>query len=474
MVSETLARTLFEKIWSAHEVVRDDTGQSLLYIDRNLIHEGSRNPFQVLAAKNLPVRRPDRTFATPDHYTPNSGRTLDDVDGPERRDMVTSLTNNTRREGITMFGMDDPRHGITHVVGPEQGLSLPGMTIVCGDSHTSTHGALGALAFGVGASDVALALATQTVWQRMPRTLRVSINGALGPGVAAKDVALALIAQIGAAGATGHVIEYTGTTIAGMSMEGRLTLCNLSIEAGARAGIIAPDETTFAYVAGRPFAPRGEEWTRRLAEWRGLFSDPGARFDAEVSLDAAAIVPMVTWGNSVEDALPITGRVPDPAGDVGTAGAERRAVIASTLDYMGLRPGELLADVAIDYAFIGSCTNGRIEDLRAAAAVAKGRHVAPAVRALVVPGSGLVKSAAEAEGLDRVFLDAGFEWREAACSMCLATNGDTVPPGARCASTSNRNFVGRQGPESRTHLMSPAMAAAAAIAGRLTDVREFI
>lgn len=470
-MSETVQQTLFEKIWSRHEVVRDDTGQSLLYIDRNLIHEGSRNPFQVLAAKKLPVRRPDRTFATPDHYAPTSGRTLDDVDGPERRNMVASLAENTRREGIVMFGMDDPRHGITHVVGPEQGLSLPGMTIVCGDSHTSTHGALGALAFGVGASDVAHALATQTVWQRMPRTMRVSINGTLGPGVTAKDVALALIAKIGAAGATGHVIEYTGSVITAMSMEGRLTLCNLSIEAGGRAGIIAPDETTFAYVKGRPFAPQGEEWTRRLTQWQMLRSDPGAQFDTEVTLDADAIAPMVTWGNSVEDGLPITGSVPDPA---SVADAERRAVVESTLAYMGLRGGEPLDGVKIDYAFIGSCTNGRIEDLRAAAAVARGRHVAPSVRALVVPGSALVKAQAESEGLHQIFLEAGFEWREPACSMCLATNGDVVPPGLRCASTSNRNFVGRQGPDSRTHLMSPAMAAAAAVSGRLTDVRTLL
>jgi 3-isopropylmalate/(R)-2-methylmalate dehydratase large subunit len=463
--------TLFEKIWRQHEVFVDDTGQSLLYIDRNLIHEGSRNPFQVLAAKGLTVRRVDRTFATPDHYAPSSGRTLADVDGPERLDMVTSLSRNTKREGITLFGMDDPRHGITHVVGPELGLSLPGMTIVCGDSHTSTHGALGALAFGVGASDVAHVLATQTIWQRMPRTMRVRIEGALSPGVTAKDIALALIAQIGVSGGAGHVIEYTGSTISAMSMEGRLTLCNLSIEAGARAGIIAPDETTFAYVRGRPFAPDGKEWDRELAKWRLLASDADARFDTEVMLDASAVVPMVTWGNSVEDALPITGCVPGPG---GSDDPKRRAVIEKTLVYMGLEAGGRLDSVRIDYAFIGSCTNGRIEDLRQAAAIAKGRKVAAHVRALVVPGSGSVKSAAEAEGLDRVFIDAGFEWRDPACSMCLATNGDIVPPGLRCASTSNRNFVGRQGPESRTHLMSPAMAAAAAIAGRLTDVRDYL
>ncbi|HEY4068805.1 MAG TPA: 3-isopropylmalate dehydratase large subunit [Burkholderiaceae bacterium] len=464
-------KTLFEKIWKSHEVLHDDTGQSLLYIDRNLIHEGSRNPFQVLAEKKLKVRQPGLTFATPDHYAPSRGRTLSDVDGPERKDMVSSLTRNTQREGIVLFGMDDPRHGITHVVGPEQGLSLPGMTIVCGDSHTSTHGALGALAFGVGASDVALALATQTVWQRMPRTMRVTIDGALGKGVSAKDVALALIAQIGADGATGHVIEYAGSTVAALSMEGRLTLCNLSIEAGARAGIIAPDETTFAYVKGRPFAPTEAEWPQRLAQWKLLYSDADAVFDAEVRLDASRIAPMVTWGNSVEDGVPIDGRTPSP-GDAVTP--ERAAVVSKTLAYMGLAGDAPLAGVEIDYVFIGSCTNGRIEDLRSAAAIARGRRVAQRVTALVVPGSAQVKRAAEAEGLDRVFLDAGFQWRDAACSMCLATNGDTVPPGARCASTSNRNFVGRQGPESRTHLMSPAMAAAAALAGHLTDVRHYL
>jgi 3-isopropylmalate/(R)-2-methylmalate dehydratase large subunit len=468
---ESSGKTLFEKIWRQHEVFVDDTGQSLLYIDRNLIHEGSRNPFQVLAAKGLAVRRVDRTFATPDHYAPTSGRSLADVQGPERLDMVTSLSRNTKREGITLFGMDDPRHGITHVVGPELGLSLPGMTIVCGDSHTSTHGALGALAFGVGASDVAHVLATQTIWQRMPRTMRVRIDGALGQGVTAKDVALALIAQVGVSGGAGYVIEYTGSTIASMSMEGRLTLCNLSIEAGARAGIIAPDDITFSYVRGRSFAPGGEQWDRELAKWRVLASDADAHFDAEVLLDAGKVAPMVTWGNSVEDALPITGHVPDPA---AASDPKRRAVLEQTLQYMGLKAGERLDDIVIDYAFIGSCTNGRIEDLRQAAAVVRGRRVAAHVRALVVPGSGSVKSAAEAEGLHRVFVDAGFEWREPACSMCLATNGDTVPPGMRCASTSNRNFVGRQGPESRTHLMSPAMAAAAAIAGRLIDVRDYL
>jgi 3-isopropylmalate/(R)-2-methylmalate dehydratase large subunit len=469
-MTQSGGRTLFEKIWSRHEVLRDDTGQSLLYIDLNLIHEGSRAPFQQLAARKIPVRRPDRTFATPDHYAPTKGRAMADVEGPERLDMVESLMRNTAEAGITVFGMDDGRHGISHVVGPEQGLSLPGMTIVCGDSHTSTHGALGALAFGVGASDVAHALATQTIWQRMPKTMRVRIDGALGPGVSAKDVALAFIAQNGVAGANGHVVEYAGSTLSAMSMEGRLTLCNLTIEAGAKAGIVAPDQTTFDYIAGRPYAPKGAAWDQRLAEWRQLASDPDARFDRHVFVDAAVIAPMVTWGNSVDEALPVTGSVPA----LPAAGAERRAVMERTLAYMGLHEGQPLEDIAIDYAFIGSCTNGRIEDLRAAAAVARGRRVASHVRAMVVPGSSLVKSAAEAEGLDQVFRDAGFEWREPACSMCLATNGDIVPPGLRCASTSNRNFVGRQGPESRTHLMSPAMAAAAAIAGHVTDVRRYL
>jgi 3-isopropylmalate/(R)-2-methylmalate dehydratase large subunit len=471
MATGPAGSTLIQKIWRSHEVMRDDTGTSLLYIDRNLIHEGSRAPFQVLAAKNLKVRRTENTFATPDHYTPTTSRSLEAITDPERLDMVASLARNTAREGIVMFGMDDARHGITHVIGPEQGLSLPGMTIVCGDSHTSTHGALGALAFGVGAADVTHVLATQTVWQRLPKMMRVHIEGLLGAGVSAKDIALALIAQIGVAGGTGHAIEYCGSTVRALSLEGRLTLCNLSIEGGGRAGIVAPDDTTFAYIEGRPYAPKGADWERALDEWRQLSSDAGASFDTEVTLDASRITPMVTWGNSVEEALPITGSIPDPRGAVNE---ERFEAMKSTLDYMGLQPGQSLQDLQIDYAFIGSCTNGRIEDLRAAAAVARGRHVASRVRAIVVPGSGLVKREAEAEGLDQVFRDAGFEWRDPACSMCLSTNGDMVPPGMRCASTSNRNFVGRQGPGSRTHLMSPAMAAAAAVSGHLTDVRELL
>jgi 3-isopropylmalate/(R)-2-methylmalate dehydratase large subunit len=361
--------------------------------------------------------------------------------------------------------------GIVHVVGPEQGLSWPGTIIVCGDSHTSTHGAMGALAFGIGATEVSHVLATQALWQRKPRTMRITVDGALGPGVSAKDIVLSIIGRIGAAGATGHVVEYAGSAITALTMEGRLTVCNMSIEAGARAGMIAPDDTTFHYLAGRPFAPAGHEWEQAVALWRTLPSDPDATFDREVTLDARDIQPMVTWGNSPEDVIPITGRVPDP-GSMPDAG--RREALARSLAYMDLRPGMAMTDVTVDHVFIGSCTNGRIEDLRSAAAILKGRKVAPGVRAWAVPGSGLVKAQAEAEGLDRIFMDAGFEWRHAGCSMCLGTNGDMVPPGKRCASTTNRNFVGRQGPGSRTHLLSPMMAAAAAVTGRFTDVRRLL
>jgi 3-isopropylmalate/(R)-2-methylmalate dehydratase large subunit len=387
---------------------------------------------------------------------------------PEKRAMADALARDADAGGIRFVELSDPRQGIVHVVGPEQGLSQPGMLIVCGDSHTATHGALGALAFGIGASEVAHVLATQTLWQALPKTMRITVDGRLSKGVSAKDVILAIIRKIGAAGAVGHVIEYAGTAISGLSLEGRLTLCNMSIEAGARAGMVAPDHTTFAYLARRPHAPQGAAWDEALARWRNLHSDAEARFDREVRLAGDEIVPMVTWGNSPEDALPITGRVPDPAaaGDI-----VRREAMARTLDYMGLLPGTPLTDIRIDRAFIGSCTNGRIEDLRSAAAVAQGRKVVPGVQAWVVPGSGLVKAQAEAEGLDRIFTEAGFQWRYAGCSMCLGTNGDLVEPGKRCASTSNRNFVGRQGPGSRTHLMSPAMAAAAAVSGHFADVR---
>jgi 3-isopropylmalate/(R)-2-methylmalate dehydratase large subunit len=387
---------------------------------------------------------------------------------PEKRAMAEALHDDCAAAGIRFFGLDDERQGIVHVVGPEQGLSLPGQLIVCGDSHTSTHGALGALAFGIGASEVAHVLATQTLWQRRPRTMRVTVDGRLGEGVTAKDIILAVIGRLGTAGATGHVIEYAGEAVRALSMEARMTVCNMSIEAGARAGMIAPDDTTFEWLAGRPSVPQGAPWRDALARWRRLPSDAGAAFDSEATLDASEIAPMVTWGTSPEDVLPISGRVPDPA---QVADAERREAMCRALAYMGLEGGQRLTDIAVQRVFIGSCTNGRVEDLRSAAAVVRGRRVADGVEAWVVPGSGLVKRQAEAEGLDAVFRAAGFQWRHAGCSMCLATNGDRVAPGDRCASTSNRNFVGRQGPGARTHLMSPAMAAAAAVTGRLTDVR---
>jgi 3-isopropylmalate/(R)-2-methylmalate dehydratase large subunit len=464
-------KTMFEKVWERHVVLTRDDGVSLLYVDCHLLQDGSAPAFEMLRKRGLKPRVPSRTIGTPDHYVPTSSRKLADVVDPERIAMASALERDTAASGIAFFGLDDPRQGIVHVIGPEQGLSRPGLLIVCGDSHTSTHGAMGALAFGIGASEVAHVLATQTLWQRKPKTMRIAIDGPLAPGVSAKDIILAIIAKIGTAGATGHVIEYAGSTIRRLSMEGRLTVCNMSIEAGARAGMIAPDETTFAYLKGRPYAPNGADWDAAVERWRTLASDAGAKFDREVALDARDIAPMVTWGNSPEEAQPITGRVPDPA-EVGDG--ERREAMQRTLRYMGLTPGMALSEVPVDRVFIGSCTNARIEDLRTAAQVVSGRHVAPNVEAWVVPGSGLVKVQAEAEGLDRVFVEAGFQWRHAGCSMCLGTNGDQVPPGQRCASTSNRNFVGRQGPGSRTHLMSPAMAAAAAITGRLTDVRTLL
>jgi 3-isopropylmalate/(R)-2-methylmalate dehydratase large subunit len=425
----------------------------------------------MLRQRGLPVHAPQRSFATPDHFIPTDSRDLERMADPEKRAMANALQDDARGAGIRLFALGDARQGIVHVVGPEQGLSRPGMLIVCGDSHTSTHGALGALAFGIGATEVAHVLATQSIWQRPPKAMRIRVDGALGPGVSAKDIILAIIAKIGAAGAVGHAIEYAGSTIRALSMEGRLTVCNMSIEAGARAGLIAPDATTFAYLEGRPFAPKGVEWDAAVARWSALASDEDAHFDAEVALDAATLQPMVTWGTSPEDALPIGSRVPDPAQAPDSA---RRAAMQRALDYMGLTPGTPLAQVPVDRVFIGSCTNGRIEDLRAAAAVVRGRKVDARVKAWVVPGSGLVKQEAEAAGLDRVFLDAGFEWRHPGCSMCLGTNGDLVASGERCASTSNRNFMGRQGPGARTHLLSPAMAAAAAIRGTLTDVRELV
>jgi 3-isopropylmalate/(R)-2-methylmalate dehydratase large subunit len=465
----TIAQTMFEKIWQRHIVVDRDDGYTLLYVDRHLMHDGSAAGFARLRERGLKLRRPDRGFATPDHYVLSNSRSIQDIPDPHHRRLVEQIKENTAASGVTLFDLGDERQGIAHVVGPEQGVTQPGLTLVCGDSHTSTHGAVGALAFGIGSSEVAHVMATQCLWQRKPKAMRVSVEGTLGPGVTAKDVILAIIARIGTAGAVGHVIEYAGSAIRGLSIEGRLTLCNMSIEAGGRAGMVAPDETTFAYLKGRPFAPAGEAWDRAVALWHTLPSDPQAVFDRDVSLDAAAITPMVTWGTSPEDALSITARIPEPstAPDAAKQDSMRRA-----LDYMGLVPGTPLDQVAVDRVFIGSCTNSRIEDLRMAAKVAQGRKVV--VPSWVVAGSGLVKRQAEAEGLDRIFREAGFEWREPGCSMCVGMNGDTGQPGERIASTSNRNFIGRQGRGVRTHLVSPAMAVAAAVSGHFTDVRRLL
>jgi 3-isopropylmalate/(R)-2-methylmalate dehydratase large subunit len=461
-------RTLFDKIWESHLVDTQPDGTCLLYIDRHLVHEvTSPQAFEGLRASGRGVRRPDATIAVADHNVPTTDRSRG-IEEPESRKQVETLERNVKEFGIPYFGLNDVRQGIVHIIGPEQGMTQPGMTIVCGDSHTATHGAFGALAFGIGTSEVEHVLATQTLIQRRAKNMLIEIDGELPLGVTAKDLILAVIGKIGTAGGTGHVIEYTGSAIRGLSMEGRMTVCNMSIEAGARAGLIAPDETTFEYLKGRPHAPKGGAWEQALAFWRTLPSDRGARYDTVVKLDAAQIIPQVTWGTSPEDVLPITGSVPNPA---AVADANKRAAMERSLQYMGLTPGTRLTDVPVQQVFIGSCTNARIEDLRAAAAIAKGRKVAAGVNALVVPGSGLVKHQAEEEGLDRVFIEAGFEWREAGCSMCLAMNADRLEPGERCASTSNRNFEGRQGRGGRTHLMSPAMAAAAAVTGKLADVR---
>ena len=460
-------RTLLDKIWQPHVVVDRGDGHHLLYIDRHLLHDGSSTGFALLRARGLPVRRPDLALATPDHFNASSARSLAAIAEPRHRQLVDSMRDNTSQAGIRLFFLDDDRQGIAHVVGPEQGFTLPGTTLVCGDSHTATHGALGALAFGIGSSEVAHVMATQCLWQRRPKAMRVWIDGRLQPGVHAKDLVLAVVARIGAGGGVGHVIEYAGPAVRALSIEGRLTLCNMSIEAGARAGMVAPDDTTFEHLAGRPLAPAGALWDRALAAWRALPSDEDAVFDTEVTLDASQIAPMVTWGSSPEDALPVQASVPDPAQATDPA---RREAMRQALAYMGLQPGTPLAGLPVDRVFIGSCTNSRIEDLRLAAAVARGRRAR--VPAWVVPGSGLVKAQAEAEGLDLVFRAAGFDWREPGCSMCVGMNGDTGQPGQRIASTSNRNFMGRQGRDVRTHLMSPAMAAAAAVTGRLTDVRS--
>ena len=462
-----MGATLYDKVWAAHEVATGPGGRSLLYVDRHLLHDGSFHAFEVLRASGRSVRRPQACFATPDHYVPTRGRAV--IAEPLARGKIEQLSANAGGAGIRLFGLDDSRQGIVHVVGPEQGLTQPGITLVCGDSHTSTHGAFGALAFGIGASEVAQVLATQSIWQTRARTLRATIEGVLRSGVYAKDVILALIAKLGAAGGSGHAIEYAGSTIRAASMEARMTICNMSIEAGARSGMIAPDDATFEYLNDRPHAPRGADWERALALWRTLGSDVDARFDREVSLDAAALEPMATWGTSPEHAVPVSGCVPDPAAE---ADPVRRAGMEQALRYMDLRPGQPLDGLAIDRVFVGSCTNGRLEDLRVAAQVARGRRAM--VPSMVVPGSGLVKRAAEAEGLDRIFREAGFEWLEPGCSMCVGMNGDLVEPGRRCASTSNRNFEGRQGKGARTHLMSPAMAAAAAVSGRIVDARTLM
>ncbi len=462
-------RTLFGKIWDAHVVHRQADGTCVLYIDRHLVHEvTSAQAFEGLRQAGRGVRRAQATLAVADHNVPTSNRDQGIAD-PESRLQVDTLRRNCAEFGVPFFDMTDVRQGIVHIIGPEQGLTQPGMTIVCGDSHTATHGAFGALAVGIGTSEVEHVLATQSLIQKPAKNLRITVDGALAAGVTAKDMILAVIGKIGTAGGTGYVIEYAGEAIRALSMEGRMTVCNMSIEAGARAGLIAPDETTFAYLMGRPMVPKAAAWAQAVADWRTLPSDAGAGYDNEVALDAAAVPPQVTWGTSPEDVLPITGAVPDPA---AVAEAGQRQAMQRSLEYMALAPGTRLDQIRIDRVFIGSCTNGRIEDLRAVAGLVEGRHVADGVHAMIVPGSGLVKSQAESEGLDRIFIDAGFDWREPGCSMCLAMNDDRLEPGERCASTSNRNFKGRQGRGGRTHLVSPVMAAAAAVTGRLTDVRE--
>jgi len=464
-------RTLFDKIWDAHVVETLPDGTAILYIDKHLTHEvTSPQAYEGLRMAGRKVRRPDATIAVVDHNIATDASRYGTIEDPESRQQVETLERNVKEFGVPYIPLDDKRQGIVHVIGPELGLSLPGMTIVCGDSHTSTHGAMGALAFGIGTSEVEHVLATQTLLQKPAKNMRVVVDGVLPVGCTAKDIVLAIIGKIGTAGGTGHVIEFAGEAIRALDMAGRMTVCNMSIEAGARAGMVAPDQTTFDYVKGRPFAPKGEAYDRAVAWWKTLPSDPGAVFDKEVRLDAAEIIPQLTWGTSPEDVLPITGVIPNPADYADEA---RRAQVQRMVDYMGLTPGQRIQDLKVDVVFIGSCTNSRIEDIRAAAAIAKGRKVADGVRALVVPGSGLVKEQAEQEGLDRILKDAGFEWREAGCSMCLGMNPDKLKPGQRCASTSNRNFEGRQGPGGRTHLLSPAMAAAAAVAGHLADVRDF-
>ncbi|QZD93446.1 3-isopropylmalate dehydratase large subunit [Qipengyuania xiapuensis] len=471
-------RTLYEKIWDAHVVERQDDGTCLVYIDRHLVHEvTSPQAFEALRLSGRKVRRPDLTLAVPDHNLPTTARKAPDgsrlpIEDKQSAAQLAALERNAPSFGIDYIDAVAPEQGIVHVVGPEQGFSLPGATIVCGDSHTAAHGGIGALAFGIGTSEVEHVLATQTLLLRPSRTMEVRVEGELGPGVTPKDLILHIIGVIGTAGGTGHVIEYRGKVFERMSVEGRLTVCNMSIEGGARAGLIAPDDTVFDYLKGRPYAPEGEAWDKAVAWWRSLATDPGASFDKSVVIDAADVEPTVSWGTSPEDVVAIGGSVPSPE---SFADPSKQEAARKSLDYMGLAPGTPLEEVEVENIFIGSCTNSRIEDLRAAAEILKGRKKAANVRwAIAVPGSGLVKLQAEEEGLDRIFTEAGFEWREPGCSACLAMNPDKVPPGERCASTSNRNFVGRQGPGSRTHLLSPAMAAAAAVTGRLTDVRKLM
>ena len=462
-------KTLFDKIWDAHVVHRQVDGTCLIYIDRHLVHEvTSPQAFEGLRNTARTVRAPNRTLAVADHNIPTTDRSAGIAD-EESRIQVEALEKNAAEFGVPYFAMDDKRQGIVHVIGPEQGFTLPGMTIVCGDSHTATHGAFGALAFGIGTSEVEHVLATQTLIQKPAKNMRITVDGTLAAGVTAKDVILAIIGKIGTAGGTGHVIEFAGSAIRGLSMEGRMTVCNMAIEAGARAGMIAPDATTFAYLQDRPMTPKGGDWDNAVAYWQSLPSDEGARYDTEIAMAAEDIAPTVTWGTSPEDAISINGAVPDPSKETDPS---KRAKIERAIEYMGLEAGQKMTDVKVDTVFIGSCTNSRIEDLRAAAALADGRTVAAGMRAMVVPGSGLVKEQAEAEGLDKVFVAAGFEWREPGCSMCLAMNADKLAEGERCASTSNRNFEGRQGRGGRTHLVSPQMAVAAALAGYLADVRE--
>lgn len=462
-------RTLFEKIWADHIIDQQDDGTCLIYIDRHLVHEvTSPQAFKGLRMAGRKVRNIGATLAVADHNVPTSDRS-EGIKEEDSRIQIETLRKNCEEFGVTLFDMNDKRQGIVHIIGPEQGFTQPGMTIVCGDSHTSTHGAFGSLAFGIGTSEVEHVLATQTLIQKPEKSMRITVDGALPVGVTAKDMILAIIGEIGTAGGTGHVIEYAGEAVRSLSMEGRMTICNMSIEGGARAGMVAPDETTFSYIKGRPYAPQGTDWDKAVSYWQTLPSDEGASYDKEVTLNAADIPPMVTWGTTPEDVMPITGSVPSPD---DFDDPNKKASVERMLNYMGLEAGTHMTDIAIDKVFIGSCTNARIEDLREVAKIAKDKKVAESVYAMIVPGSGLVKAQAEEEGLDRIFIESGFDWREPGCSMCLAMNADKLEPGERCASTSNRNFEGRQGRGGRTHLLSPAMAAAAAISGRLSDVRE--